>query len=335
MKKVIFKKGYTRDNGLIIQEAWGIGFSADFSGQPNPFLPPQINVVQDGAVDIWESAKSLNWFQERLREKLLEQPNFFHAAMEAYLPIAFRVKEYRGKDRFESRDRLGEFIRLLREGTRGFLCFYYAAMDDKTPELVRTRALEIRDADSFYDDADRLIKATVEFLYPHTKGLTISLVADEVSDPPLREELEERYRNSVWYVGSPVQAGSLSDFLDNNSRYGFEQERLPARKEVHGQTAYGGSVRGRVRILRRKDQIPSLREGEILVSPMTTPDFISAMKKSAAIVTDEGGVVSHAAIVARELKKPCITGTRVATQVFKNGDFVEVDATRGIVKIME
>jgi len=60
--------------------------------------------------------------------------------------------------------------------------------------------------------------------------LTISLVADEVSDPPLREELEERYRNSVWYVGSPVQTGPLLDFLDNNSRYEFEQERLPARK---------------------------------------------------------------------------------------------------------
>ena len=56
------------------------------------------------------------------------------------------------------------------------------------------------------------------------------------------------------------------------------------------------------------------------------------MKKAAAFVTDEGGTLCHAAIVARELNKPCVIGTKIATEIFKNGDMVEVDAERGIVR---
>jgi pyruvate,water dikinase len=67
---------------------------------------------------------------------------------------------------------------------------------------------------------------------------------------------------------------------------------------------------------------------------MTVPDLVSAMKRAAAIVTDEGGVTCHAAIISRELKKPCIIGTKVATKVFKDGDLVEVDANKGIVRII-
>ena len=65
---------------------------------------------------------------------------------------------------------------------------------------------------------------------------------------------------------------------------------------------------------------------------MTTPDFVPAMRRAAAIVTDEGGVTCHAAIIARELKKPCVVGTKHATQIFKDGDMVEVDANAGIVR---
>jgi pyruvate,water dikinase len=82
------------------------------------------------------------------------------------------------------------------------------------------------------------------------------------------------------------------------------------------------------------DQIPLLKDGEILVSPMTIPDFMPAMKKASAFVTDEGGILCHAAIVAREFGKPCVTGTKFATTILKDGDFVEVNANEGIITIM-
>ena len=68
---------------------------------------------------------------------------------------------------------------------------------------------------------------------------------------------------------------------------------------------------------------------------MIKPDYLSAMKKAVAFVTDEGGITCHAAIVARELNKPCIIGTKIATKVLKDGDEVEVDADKGVVKILK
>ena len=68
---------------------------------------------------------------------------------------------------------------------------------------------------------------------------------------------------------------------------------------------------------------------------MTFPDLLPAMKRAAAFVTDTGGITCHAAIVSRELRKTCIVGTQFATQIFKDGDLVEVDANKGIVKIIK
>ena len=67
---------------------------------------------------------------------------------------------------------------------------------------------------------------------------------------------------------------------------------------------------------------------------MTSPDYMVAVKKAAAIVTDEGGVTCHAAIVSRELKIPCIVGTKNATKALKTGDLVEVDADNGVVRLL-
>jgi pyruvate,water dikinase len=78
-----------------------------------------------------------------------------------------------------------------------------------------------------------------------------------------------------------------------------------------------------------------LEAGDVLVTTMTTPDFIILMQKSGAIVTDIGGLLCHAAIVSRELGKPCVIGTKFATQMLHDGDLVEVDADNGVVKILE
>ncbi len=106
-------------------------------------------------------------------------------------------------------------------------------------------------------------------------------------------------------------------------------------KELKGSIAYAGLVRGIVKIVLTKEDIPKFKAGNILVSSATNPDLISAMKKAAAFVTDTGGIICHAAIVARELKKPCVIGTKIATSVLKDGDFVEVDANHGLVRILK
>ncbi len=106
-------------------------------------------------------------------------------------------------------------------------------------------------------------------------------------------------------------------------------------EELKGQTAFKGLVKGLVRIIKKRKDMQKFRKGEIIVSPMTDPSYLPIMKQAISFITDEGGTLCHAAIVARELKKPCIIGTKIATKVLKDGDLVEVDANKGTVKILK
>ena len=89
---------------------------------------------------------------------------------------------------------------------------------------------------------------------------------------------------------------------------------------------------GKISYLKSAKENKKIKKGEILLVSNTTPDFMPAISKAAAIITNEGGLTCHAAIVSRELKIPCIVGTKIATQVLKDGDMVEVDASKGIIK---
>jgi pyruvate,water dikinase len=102
--------------------------------------------------------------------------------------------------------------------------------------------------------------------------------------------------------------------------------------EVVGQTARPGFAKGIVKKIFRAKDMHKFSKGDILISVATDPDIVPAMKRAAAIVTEQGGITSHAAIVSRELGIPCIIGTKIATKVFKDGDMVEVDANKGIVR---
>jgi len=106
-------------------------------------------------------------------------------------------------------------------------------------------------------------------------------------------------------------------------------------RKFTGRVAMKGVARGRVRIVLDPAQARDFKSGDILVAYMTRPDFVPLMKKAAAIVTNEGGITSHAAVVSRELGVPCIIGTKIATQVLKDGDEVEVDADKGVVKVLK
>ncbi len=113
------------------------------------------------------------------------------------------------------------------------------------------------------------------------------------------------------------------------------KEVLPpveAVNELKGECAFPGLVEGTVCVVNRAEEMKKFHDGDVLVSNVTDPSLLPIMKKASAFVTNQGGLTCHAAIVARELHVPCVIGTKVATHVLKDGDRVEVDATKGIVK---
>lgn len=149
-------------------------------------------------------------------------------------------------------------------------------------------------------------------------------------EPVKRAEIKERQRLCVVLIKgqgvSHLTGLKAVQYLKTN----IEQEKV--RQDltiIHGTAAYLGRVTGRVKILNSVRDISKVEEGDILVAAQTTPDLVPAMKKAAAFVTDIGGITSHAAIVAREMKKPCIIGTKIASQVLRDNDLIEVNANEG------
>ena len=110
------------------------------------------------------------------------------------------------------------------------------------------------------------------------------------------------------------------------------REEIKKSNQVKGMCAYPGKVQGIVRIIFDARESSKIKKGDILVCKETNPDLVLLMERAGAIVTDEGGVTSHAAVVSREMKKPCIIGTKIATKILKDGDLVEVNAEKGIVR---
>jgi phosphoenolpyruvate synthase/pyruvate phosphate dikinase len=105
--------------------------------------------------------------------------------------------------------------------------------------------------------------------------------------------------------------------------------------ELKGSIAFKGIVKGKVRIINTIDDMSKFEDGDIIVSIQSSPALMPVIVKCCAIITDEGGIMCHASVISRELKKPCIIGTKIATKVLKDGDLVEVDADSRVVRILE
>lgn len=137
-------------------------------------------------------------------------------------------------------------------------------------------------------------------------------------------------RNGKWKI---LPREDLKMFLEDSIFKG-EKDGVEVTL-LKGQVANKGVARGVVKVIERRDEFGKFNPGDILVAPMTSVDYVPIMGVAGAFVTNEGGITSHASIVSREMNKPCIIGTKIATKVLKDGDFVEVDAEKGVVTILK
>ncbi len=160
----------------------------------------------------------------------------------------------------------------------------------------------------------------------------VSMIFDK---KPSIKELQARRKNGVYYWDKQGHEAVFGKECDKVKKAILGNLDLSEVDDFRGLTACTGKARGRVKIVKSVKEIDKVNKGDILVAVMTRPDYIPAMKKSAAIVTDEGGVTCHAAIVARELGIPCIIGTKIATKVLKEGMLVEVNANHSWVRIVK
>jgi len=143
-----------------------------------------------------------------------------------------------------------------------------------------------------------------------------------------------RFKGILFFVGLGKEkkeyygkeAGALNLFLG---------KLISQKKDLKGMAAYRGIARGEVKIIKGKNDFYKMKKGNILVAPNTRPEYVPIMKMAGAIISEEGGITCHSAIVARELKIPCIVGVQGVMLLLKDGDMVEVDANNGLVKIVK
>lgn len=168
-----------------------------------------------------------------------------------------------------------------------------------------------------------------QLIYTFNEELISCFLSDSISN-----DIKNRKEGVFFFC----QNNELVCSLDISSSYDLiekilDTQKISEQKEIKGVCASKGKVQGRVRIVRSAKNIDSVKDGEILVAPMTRPEFLVGLRRASGIITDDGGLTCHAAIVAREMKKPCVVGTKLATKLLKDGDLVELDADNGIIKL--
>ncbi len=154
------------------------------------------------------------------------------------------------------------------------------------------------------------------------------------ADPKFLKILAKRAKSGVaWAINRKRYSGIFSETEYYKLRKVITALKQP-QDTLTGLAASPGRVRGRIRIIHNPAR-EKFAAGSILLTSMTRPEFVPLIKKAKAVLCDEGGLLSHAAIVSREFKIPCIVGLHQAMASLQDGDFVEVDANRGLVKILK
>lgn len=193
---------------------------------------------------------------------------------------------------------------------------------------------------NFYNEISKrtgLAKKDIQFLWDDELN---ELIMDKRK---ISAKYMQKKREFCAAIAAPASVGAKQYYLGDSARdyYKFVSKRsnkpqnISSQDIIKGTIASVGKATGIVKIIHSVAGVKKVKRGDILVTSMTSPKYMSAILNSSAIITDEGGLTCHAAIIARELKKPCIIGTKIATQVLKDGDLVEVDANQGIVKVLK
>ena len=172
-------------------------------------------------------------------------------------------------------------------------------------------------------------------IYPHfMEQKILPFVKGEKGYPNITLENRTIHKSGRHFIYEYDTIESVQ-WTDDTHSILYSLLNITSDHEIRGSVAFGGLVRGIIKIVNSIQDMWKVEQGDILVTVNSNPSIMPALKKAGAIVADEGGVMCHAAIIARELKKPCIIGTKFATQVLKDGMLVEVDASKGIVKILK
>lgn len=346
---------FTRDFCLATADFWYIMLTEDIKREFGKGINKQIMRFNGRALEAYREIDEMNALKDYILEKGLDDPLFSVEKREEFRKDTANVLNLMKK--LENAD-LETMIENFDESVRLFKIFYPGvAFSNFLPARWKEKLMEMYPEEG-EAMAERWYQARVfsegkfEMVDAYWREMTGKLLEKNNFDKSFsrqvrfhelkemidgkvtfsKDDLEKRQKGYIIFEGKFMVGKSLKELLDENNYIYNDLNVDQEIKEFKGQVAsQGGVIKGKVQIILNSAEVGSFNEGNILVTSMTVPNFLPAMKKAKAIVTDEGGVTCHAAIVSREFKIPCVIGTKIATKILKDGDKIEVDAKKGII----
>ena len=180
---------------------------------------------------------------------------------------------------------------------------------------------------------DRLKVSKKELIEMDLPEINNFLLLGRPIDAKFKKIIRQRFKDSAYLmINNQIRILSGEQLKHYRQKVIDSVSAVKKVKILKGQPASAGSAKGRVALVFGISDLKKVKKGDILVSKATLPSFMPAMERASAIIAEVGGLLSHAAIVSRELKIPCVVGIKFATKVLKDGDLVEVDANKGVVR---
>jgi len=331
---LIFHKNFTRDTTLLLQQLWPATMEEGVEelGIINRYRPAVVDYINNGTCEIWENDQAVRLLKKQFIKYSRTRPRATLAFLKRFAQEAKKMEPVWRRGVLGSLPALKKFVALVRKNMVGDLFVLYIADEEKVNGAVKELAFKLRDGDHFFSASNQVFVNTLKKLFPQARDYVNVIRLEDLDKLPRLSELKKRYKNYVCVAYDYAQVQTLQDFA-RQEKYVFVEDRAKAASgSVKGQVASPGRASGRVKLVFTTRDLKKVKKGDILISPMTTANFMPAIEKAAAIITDEGGIICHAAIIARELNKPCLIATKISTKIFKDNDLVEIDTFARVVR---
>jgi len=343
LKKLEWVSRWAGSYTFISCSYWGIQYYSSLKKALGFGFEHTIFIHKKGAVSFFIPKNEFNSFGAKMSEKATKKPNEAKKLLQQLktnTDVLLKImKNLNGK--IPTQKQFAEFKQFY-DKHLGYHNFMKKTVDFLPKEALEMLLPSFKDARVYselvYSETEVFFRALANAISKRENSsseLLTCLTSKELekyfktNKLPEQEILKERFESSALLF----EKGKVLILTGKDvSEIELALFKTPESKELKGVSAFPGIAKGVARVVLDPLTPGEFNQGDILVTGMTRPEYISLLKKSSAIVTDVGGILCHAAISARELKIPCVVGTVNSTKTIKSGEIIEVDANKGIVK---
>jgi pyruvate,water dikinase len=304
-----------------------------------PFFPYIIFVRENRTVSSYYDSRGIKWIKNLIVAEAKRNKNFFIKLEKQINERLTPIKKIYEKESTLDKRGLLKFIKDFEKAYPWIEAMWWVCeinskelggLDISGLERLRKKTSKISSG------TDMVVRKSLSKIFPKIREFVHLLKIQEIKSGalPSLTNLKKRSEGYV-FTGNRLYINKGIGEIEKKFNIHLPKDINVKVNEIKGLSANTGIVQGKVKKIMSHKDIDLIKSCEILVSPMTMPDFLSAIKKAAAVVTDEGGAMCHAAIICRELNKPCVVGTKIATKVLSDGDMIEVDADNGFVRRLD